>query len=547
MKVGLLSAKSELTFIQRSFVTSLLEQTAIDLYVIQMALKESSSDGRSHLNNKPAPTNILSHSMLKFQAFVELQVLKRFMGQRAWYEDAPLQDSNGIQSIKAQAVNSEAGVILSFADKDLKALQQSKLDVLISLDGPIPISNLSEIAQLGLLYTSCDKAKDQYTTTAGFWPVYRKEPSTGFCIGFKSAVKQEDTIAFLGHRGTKDLCWQYNLYMLQKECYHHLEKLLINMASGKALREMEASVFVADNRLPKWYHYLAYNWQLLRTIIKKIKNQLTKTDDYWTVYLHKGALDSLDFNAVTKIENPKGGFFADPFVYRHDNRDILFVEEFVIREKKAVLSALELHENGHYNYLGEVIREPFHLSYPFIFEYDNVLYMVPESSGGKSIRLYKCTAFPLQWEYQYDLISDVVVADTTIIERDGKYWLFTNPREQDSEHNSILDCYVSDSPISQNWKPHSNNPIFFGNGARNGGFLYDNKEGLMVFQTYGLNLYGKSLQIKQLKTLSETEFDTELIKEFEPSLMPGIEGIHHMVSNGRYTVFDTLKKQPLRE
>ena len=58
-------------------------------------------------------------------------------------------------------------------------------------------------------------------------------------------------------------------------------------------------------------------------------------------------------------------------------------------------------------FLGKVIKENFHLSFPFIFKFNNNFYMCPETKEKKEIRIYKCKNFPNQWEFCKTLIDNI--------------------------------------------------------------------------------------------------------------------------------------------
>ena len=47
-----------------------------------------------------------------------------------------------------------------------------------------------------------------------------------------------------------------------------------------------------------------------------------------------------------------------------------------------------------WTYRSVVLREPFHLSYPQVFEWDGAIYMVPESRQDAAVHLYVAEAFP---------------------------------------------------------------------------------------------------------------------------------------------------------
>lgn len=121
-----------------------------------------------------------------------------------------------------------------------------------------------------------------------------------------------------------------------------------------------------------------------------------------------------------------------------------------------------------------VLDEPFHLSYPYVFEWKNQYYMIPESREANSIRIYKETKFPIEWSYAGDLLEGDF-ADPSLCYFKGMWWIFaeTNPIGHDT-----LSLYYADSligPYTEN--PYS--PIIMGdaNIARPGvEFLYSRIE-----------------------------------------------------------------------
>ena len=62
-----------------------------------------------------------------------------------------------------------------------------------------------------------------------------------------------------------------------------------------------------------------------------------------------------------------------------------------------------------------VIEEPYHLSYPFLFEFEGELYMIPEKARATRVDLYRCVAFPYQWELVKTLIEGFALADSTLV------------------------------------------------------------------------------------------------------------------------------------
>ncbi len=90
-----------------------------------------------------------------------------------------------------------------------------------------------------------------------------------------------------------------------------------------------------------------------------------------------------------------------------------------------------------------MFERPYHLSYPFVFEHEGSVYMIPETMGSRRIELYKAKAFPFDWELVHVLKEDIDAVDTTLWIQDGIYYFFTNVAE--TRHNterSLVPLYV---------------------------------------------------------------------------------------------------------
>ena len=74
----------------------------------------------------------------------------------------------------------------------------------------------------------------------------------------------------------------------------------------------------------------------------------------------------------------------------------------------------------------KIIDKPYHMSYPSVFQVGDKFYMVPETSKSGRIELYVCLDFPISWEYCRALMEKVEAVDSTLLNKDGKWWLFTS-------------------------------------------------------------------------------------------------------------------------
>ena len=86
---------------------------------------------------------------------------------------------------------------------------------------------------------------------------------------------------------------------------------------------------------------------------------------------------STSFWRFKKMIPPKDRFWADPHIIFRDNTYYIFVEEFMFNTKKGHISLIEMQQSGNYSAPVKGLEEPFHLSYPHVFDHDGTFYMIP--------------------------------------------------------------------------------------------------------------------------------------------------------------------------
>jgi hypothetical protein len=238
------------------------------------------------------------------------------------------------------------------------------------------------------------------------------------------------------------------------------------------------------------------------------------------------------------LKNPPGCFSADPFVFSRQGQDFCFVEELNYRSGKGIIVCYSI-DDGSFQKLGTALEEQFHLSFPFIFQYDGEIYMCPETCHRRDVRVYKCVDFPLHWVFEKTLIDEIAAVDTIIFEKDAKWWLMTcvNPVGSGTEY-SELRVYFAESPLSDRWMPHPGNPVLIDQvGARNGGFFKEDNRFYRVSQLQGFDTYGAGVRINEITTLNEGAYAEQSVKEISPLDM-GVVGMHHLSKDGRTIAYD---------
>jgi len=233
---------------------------------------------------------------------------------------------------------------------------------------------------------------------------------------------------------------------------------------------------------------------------------------------------------LNPIYPPRDRFWADPFVWRREGRYFVFYEEYPYATRRGHISAMEMDEDAHP--LGEgspVIQEPYHLSYPFLFEFESELYMVPEKKEKRRVDIYRCTRFPDQWEVVRTIFSGVKMVDCTLFEHEGRWWLFGSVKRNGLRYDETLFAYYADTPLSQHWTSHKLNPLIrdFGK-ARPGGRILRAADGRLFRPSQDcLRRYGDGLNVSEITRLTPEEFDEHPVWH-QSGEAAGWHAMHHL-------------------
>jgi len=243
------------------------------------------------------------------------------------------------------------------------------------------------------------------------------------------------------------------------------------------------------------------------------------------------------------LPTPNDRSWADPFIWKHNNAFYLFIEEELFKSDRGHISCLILDNDLKITSNVIVLEKEYHLSYPFIFEFENQLYMIPETKNNNSVELYKCKKFPDVWEFEKYLLSDVRVVDATIIRAKQTWWMFAAVENQNNIGWDTLHLYYSDNPISGTWTPHVANPVVKDlSKARPAGRIYFNGQHLVRPSQDCSRRYGFAINFNHITKLSKTEYVERTERILQPPSTSGIVACHTWNTWGDLTVIDTLTR-----
>lgn len=442
--------------------------------------------------------------------------------------------------IRVAPIVSGSGFVRRFSDADLASIKQEGFDLLIRCGSGILKGGVLSSARLGILSFHHGDNRINRGGPPGFWEVYHRQERTGFVLQRLTEELDGGDVILRGYIPTQDT-HLLNVAFLYAKSFHRIRSLLLETASTGQLPAAEAQYPYSGSLLkaPKLHQLANY---LVRQIARSARGRLRTAlhlQERWGICFAKSDWRGAVLWRGTRVTTPAGRFLADPFVVTRDGRTCVFAEDYVFRTAKGRISAFELGDAGARE-LGVAVEESFHLSFPFLFEFDGKLFMCPESNAAREIRIYECTQFPLQWRLSVVAMKNVVAADTMIFQKDGLWWMLTNiSTSEPHDCGSELYAFWARTPLSEDWRPHASNPVVSDPlCARNGGLLRHEGGLVRVAQGRQFGSYGASARLFRIAHLDSQEYSEEMMCTLTPEFARGIRGIHHFHSNGVYSVWD---------
>ena len=205
---------------------------------------------------------------------------------------------------------------------------------------------------------------------------------------------------------------------------------------------------------------------------------------------------------------------ADPFMFVKDNCLFLFYESQRAGEK-GIIRMMKTNNMHDWTKPVTVLKEPFHLSFPFVFEFNGSAFMIPESQEADSIFLYKgnhdLTSFSLERVLMTKPRTDKIMfnfCDSHVIYIDGYFYLFTSVAYDWTYH---LELYYTDDILHNDFVKHPCSPIYIGNdyGRSGGSIIHLNDNYYRISQKCDQS-YGENISVHRITLLNKEEYKEEL-------------------------------------
>lgn len=245
---------------------------------------------------------------------------------------------------------------------------------------------------------------------------------------------------------------------------------------------------------------------------------------------------------LAEIVAPKDRIWADPFPFEHEGRLYVFFEECLAGSSRGHVSVMEITAAGAAS-PRTVLERPYHLSYPFVFAWDGSVWMVPETAGNRSVEIYRCERFPDRWTLERVLLRDVLAADATLHEQDGRWWMFVAMAVPGARAFDDLHLFEAQTPLGP-WTAVSGNPISSDvRSARPAGRPFV-RDGCWIRPAQdGSGRYGRAIRFRRIERLAAHGYVETDAGGIEPGWAADVLGTHTFNTAGRLTVVDFIKRR----
>ena len=434
------------------------------------------------------------------------------------------------------------GISTYFKSEDVEKIKAFDLDFILRFGFDIIRGDVLTAAKYGIWSFHHDDERVVRGGPPGFWEFMRDIPRNGVILQQLTDELDKGLILKRIQLDTVLHSYKFNLNrLLEESVFMPLQVAKELIVNGKLESELSQSKAPIQHP-PRNFMMLKYFWLCLWRKVVFHWNYYFRQEDWNVGYcMHPFEMDfhqSLQ-STIHWLKPPKSDYFADPFIITTKDETYLFFEWFSNKNGKADLAVAKKSEN--FEVYHKITDFPEHRSYPFVFEYQDVIYCIPEANKTNRVSLYRFVeswhGASLQWDC--DLLHGYFVDSTLYHHNDGRWYLFTTPQNQ--AHTHLL-LFVADD-LRGPYRPHYNNPVKVDcHCARPAGKITKTDGELVRPAQSSTRHYGESITLNRIIQLNEYQYIEKEVKEIKPDNNWSYnKGVHTLNSDGDITVFDAKR------
>jgi len=472
-----------------------------------------------------SPKRIISSGSFLFRLF------RRF--ENVWFRHSP--DAFKLITITELLKNSSV-----FHSWDINSLKQFDLDIIYSSCLVSYEDGIISAARSGIWSINFGDGKYKEGNPPAFWEVMNNEAVTGSSLEVQLPKTEKKVTVYAGRTSSVPYSVKNNLnsiawksssffpcrikeyFLLGPEIFFRKYRI-DSIQNHQMLRQGK---FTYPGNITMF-------WLFFKNIFLYIryKFRIIFTRKRFTILFSNEQFNgkSIELSKFKALPLPGKTFWGDPFIMKSEHRQFVFFEEYVYKTGKGHISVVEMNIDNTCSDPVTLLERQYHLSYPFVFEWEESFYMIPETSSNKTVELYKSKDFPFEWEFVMNLMENIILIDATLVYSDGKWWMFGNTNFHPfTSLNDQLVLFYSDSLISNKWQAHPQNPVVTDiSNCRPAGKIFRIYNDLYrPAQNNASQQYGYALKLNKIITLTAIEYKEEEVFEIKPDKKNYLSAVH---------------------
>jgi hypothetical protein len=430
-----------------------------------------------------------------------------------------------------------------------RALEEAHIDLVLDPFSLIPEGGSAKLSTYGVWSVRCgDRADPRTQSTPAFWEVVEGRPSTEtcLCVEWKGARGKRLLYSSVAPTDRRSVSRSQNhgSWKISAALARNIQSLWDDPDAFVGTLKAGPAVEPANSRsdAPGNLDVLrAWTCLVRRYASDKWMSALYR--EQWTLAYQYGRSDRPVTGAFQTLTPPIDRYWADPFPIRVGNDYYIFHEElrFATGKGSIVLSVVD--DAGNATGPVPILEKDYHLSYPFVFQWDGDFFMIPQTASHR-VELYHCVDFPSRWKLERVLLSGLTASDPTPVCLHGSWWLFANvPAYGATVAHDELHLFHADSPLGP-WTPHRNNPIKSDvRSARPAGRIFEHGGQFYRPAQDCSRRYGYAVSINRILQLNPDTYGEVEVDKIVPNGDPTVAGVHTFNVTGDITVIDCLMRR----
>lgn len=426
-----------------------------------------------------------------------------------------------------------------FSEMDIQEIRNQNLDFILQLGYNILAGDVINTTKYGIWTFNHGENRDK-SYLPGFWEFMNGDHCNTISLQRLSGVEEKEIVLKEIH--LKTTLHSYKSHLEQIDFEGATIPLLVcrDLIANGILNETVSKAEIDETQIPNNFNMIGYFTKSVWRRLAFHLNDLFRQED-WNVgycecdiehFIDTDDKESLDIKWFKKPR--KNCYFADPFVIKTKKDIYIFFEWYSYSTGKADLAVALKSENFEKYHKLTNFKE--HRSYPYIFEYENIIYCMPEAHQTKKVTLYRFDEEKIKLEEDCVLLNDFPIVDATLYHNKEKWFMFLVNQKKSHTH---LEIYHSDN-LKGPYQPHYNNPVMIDcSKARPAGKIFDYKGKTIRPSQNCTEHYGQSITLEEMEILTDKTFKTKHFMTIEPIENCDYDkGIHTINSDGEFTVFD---------